>query len=113
MTLMGLKQLLEERNQEIASGSRNTWTDNERVQVQQFLGDLVHDVELVRELLERPTFVGMPRVLRDEYFEFPGRGGDPVAQQAAVPNRERGANWRASTFSDGHGASARLCACRF
>ena len=33
MTLMGLKQLFEERNQEIASGSRNAWTDAERAQV--------------------------------------------------------------------------------
>ena len=42
------------------------WSPDEAAALLLFLGDLVHDVELVRELLALRGFVGFPRVLREE-----------------------------------------------
>ena len=61
LTLVELRTLVDRRY----SGGR-PWSAAEQAQVVRFLGDLVHDVELVRELLAFPVYIGRPKVLREE-----------------------------------------------
>ena len=48
------------------NATRTAWTSDEAAELVSFLGDLVHDVELIREMLAFPTYMGLPRVLREE-----------------------------------------------
>ena len=56
-----LRETIERHN-----ATRTAWTTDEAAELVSFLGDLVHDVELIREMLAFPTYVGLPRVLREE-----------------------------------------------
>ena len=61
LTLVELRSLMDRRY-----GGGPAWSAAEQAQVVVFLGDLVHDVELVRELLAFPVFIGRPKVLRED-----------------------------------------------
>ena len=60
--LARLREVVERHN----GSARTAWSPDEAAQLVRFLGDLVHDVELVREMLAFPTHICFPRVLREE-----------------------------------------------
>ena len=84
MTISELRQLFERRNQRVVDqvvvdGNEDGFprlTPEEHAAVLQFRGDLAHDLALVDELLEKPKYVGLPRLLREpQSATAPARAG--------------------------------------
>ena len=62
LSLAQLRAIVESHN----AGARTEWSPDELAQLIVFVGDLLHDVDLVREMIAFPQFRCFPRVLRDE-----------------------------------------------